>query len=205
MNRLFTFLLFFCALQCSVEAACGIGICNSCWTDWRTKDDLGSNGVTCFRTRKRHCQDRMETKHCTPECKTTPYWWQSSTGHTCEDYEANQWCANGGYGSGWLSSFGTFDQWRNDYTGTDASQACCACGGGAAENYGCCNQFNLISEDHETQSLHFSQTTPIAAIVGTASIIGGLVFVVLLRKRKIGSTALELKEELNQLAPAAQL
>jgi hypothetical protein len=69
-------------------------------------------------------------------CVNTPQSWASSTLHTCEDYELWKWCENGSYGSNWRGYIngkqGTFKDWA-DADGIDASQACCACGGGGTE------------------------------------------------------------------------
>jgi alpha-tubulin suppressor-like RCC1 family protein len=61
-------------------------------------------------------------------CQETPDGWESSTGATCERY-SNGWCTpSGGYGSGWYSSYGVFDDWA--VNGISADEACCQCGGG---------------------------------------------------------------------------
>jgi hypothetical protein len=62
-------------------------------------------------------------------CTDLPDGWMSSTNANCQQYEERKWCtADGKYGTGWLTSYGTFARWA--VGGKDASQACCACGGG---------------------------------------------------------------------------
>ena len=47
----------------------------------------------------------------------------------CPRYAANEWCTpSGGYGPGWPASMGSFADHASG--GVDATQACCACGGG---------------------------------------------------------------------------
>lgn len=65
---------------------------------------------------------------CPPACVNLE--WESSSKHSCDVYEKKKWCSNGTYGPGWqLQFFGNFSKWA-DINGTDASHACCACGGG---------------------------------------------------------------------------
>jgi hypothetical protein len=55
--------------------------------------------------------------------------WRTSTGFGCSDYAKYNFCeTDGSSGSGWDDSFGKFSDYAID--GVDASQACCACGGG---------------------------------------------------------------------------
>ena len=55
--------------------------------------------------------------------------WVSSTGQTCKDYQLGKLCTPAGeYGDNWDSALGTFADYAVD--GTDASEACCFCGGG---------------------------------------------------------------------------
>ena len=70
------------------------------------------------------CQDLMSVAD-----NTVP--WQSSTGHTCEDYTNENWCTGAPdytYGPGWRPWYGPFADW--EVNGRHAGQACCACGGG---------------------------------------------------------------------------
>eukprot|EP00041_Stephanoeca_diplocostata_P020474 m.460055 g.460055 ORF g.460055 m.460055 type:complete len:725 (-) comp21588_c0_seq1:236-2410(-) len=63
--------------------------------------------------------------------KYSDYHWKDSGGDDCEAYEINLWCnADGTYGSGWDLAM-TYAQWTDAATGLDASEACCACGGGS--------------------------------------------------------------------------
>ena len=63
-------------------------------------------------------------------CVDTPDGWVSSTMVNCQEYKERKWCTpSGEYGIGWKSGYGTFATWA--VGGTDASQACCVCGGGA--------------------------------------------------------------------------
>jgi hypothetical protein len=55
--------------------------------------------------------------------------WLSSDSYSCADYASSMYCEDGNYGSGWGLSYGTFADY-SDADGVDASQACCACGGG---------------------------------------------------------------------------
>jgi len=66
-----------------------------------------------------------------PGCEDTPPGWASSTGNSCAQYEASNWCTSDGqYGPGWLpDQYGPFSRWQ--VNGVDAAQACCACGGGS--------------------------------------------------------------------------
>ena len=55
--------------------------------------------------------------------------WTASNGKTCQNYEDNKWCTSeGGYGTGWPSGDVSFSSFARG--GVDATQACCACGGG---------------------------------------------------------------------------
>jgi hypothetical protein len=65
-------------------------------------------------------------------CTDNPSDWvsSSSSGSTCTDYVNNNYCtSSGGFGTGWQSSYGVFDDYATD--GIDASEACCGCGGGS--------------------------------------------------------------------------
>jgi len=69
---------------------------------------------------------------CTPKCSEN-WTWESEKeanwkrGWICNDYSSimNQWCENGGIGSGWNSDW----SWTQDANGLDARDVCCACGG----------------------------------------------------------------------------
>jgi hypothetical protein len=56
--------------------------------------------------------------------------WRDKDDARCIDYADYYYCQNGGYGSGWHESWGPFSDYAVD--GIDASQACCACGGGTS-------------------------------------------------------------------------
>jgi len=66
----------------------------------------------------------------------TPSLWRDVNGYSCGHYEAKRWCADGGYGPGWMSDetiFGndtsveiTFSIFENIY-GENARQKCCSC------------------------------------------------------------------------------
>ena len=49
----------------------------------------------------------------------------------CYEYVTLGYCLDGGYGPAWEASWGQFSDYAVD--GIDASQACCACGGGNVE------------------------------------------------------------------------
>jgi hypothetical protein len=79
--------------------------------------------------------------------------WITSTGSGCGDYEALQLCtADGDPGYGWDDALGALSDWVS--SGLDATQACCACGGGVvipledtnAETGGACD--DLRDEDN---------------------------------------------------------
>lgn len=62
-------------------------------------------------------------------CEDNPADWQSSTGYSCQDYSASMWCTlEGGYGSGWGESWGTFQDYAT--SNKSALTVCCVCGGG---------------------------------------------------------------------------
>ena len=63
-------------------------------------------------------------------CTDSPTNWADAGGYTCAAYSENNYCTTGGVGLGWRSSWGTFADYATG--GKDASQACCACGGGEA-------------------------------------------------------------------------
>jgi len=59
--------------------------------------------------------------------------WTDAEGLSCEAYEENNFCENGGNGSAWNNTW-YWSWWRDLSSGSDAAQACCACGGGST-NY----------------------------------------------------------------------
>eukprot|EP00667_Euglena_gracilis_P004639 EG_transcript_4664 len=62
-------------------------------------------------------------------CVDSPVGWQDSYGYTCQMYADQNLCtADGAVGTGWNAAWGSFARYAN--LGKDASQACCACGGG---------------------------------------------------------------------------
>ena len=63
-------------------------------------------------------------------CADSPPGWTDSEGDGCQDYKDGEYCtAAGQAGLGWDPAWGTLSQYAND--GKDATEACCACGGGA--------------------------------------------------------------------------
>ena len=55
--------------------------------------------------------------------------WATKDGDSCANYKRNNWCTEAGEpGKGWHAWYGKFQDWAHN--GYDASQACCACGGG---------------------------------------------------------------------------
>ena len=65
-------------------------------------------------------------------CADLPDGWMSSTKANCQQYKERKWCTpDGKYGTGWSTTYGTFARWA--VGGKDASQACCACGGGTTD------------------------------------------------------------------------
>mmetsp|Transcript_48420 Transcript_48420/g.90733 ORF Transcript_48420/g.90733 Transcript_48420/m.90733 type:complete len:159 (-) Transcript_48420:55-531(-) len=76
-------------------------------------------------------------------CLDTPEGWVSSDLTTCCRYYVKDFCTqDGGYGAGWLTSYGVFDDWARD--GISALDACCVCGGGT--NTGCGGAGNTCLE-----------------------------------------------------------
>ncbi|KAK3240798.1 hypothetical protein CYMTET_49384, partial [Cymbomonas tetramitiformis] len=55
--------------------------------------------------------------------------WVDNEGFNCTSYAQEDYCANGAEGSGWRWYWGDFADYADSY-GTDASGACCVCGGG---------------------------------------------------------------------------
>lgn len=63
------------------------------------------------------------------QCVDAPSGWTSYMGSACSDYDSNEWCTpTKGYGAGWETSWGSFDNYAVE--GLSADIACCACGGG---------------------------------------------------------------------------
>jgi hypothetical protein len=74
-------------------------------------------------------------------CTDDPPGW-SAAGENCADYQTENYCTStGAYGTGWRASYGLFSDWQ-DASGKDASQACCACGGGTSVH-----QYSISAED----------------------------------------------------------
>eukprot|EP00667_Euglena_gracilis_P006055 EG_transcript_6096 len=62
-------------------------------------------------------------------CVDSPVGWKDSYDYTCQMYADQNLCtADGAVGTGWNAAWGDFARYANQ--GKDASQACCACGGG---------------------------------------------------------------------------
>jgi len=65
-----------------------------------------------------------------PGCTDYPPEWSDSDGDDCFAYQYNDFCTlSGGAGSSWDDDWGTFQSFT--MSGHDASDACCACGGGS--------------------------------------------------------------------------
>ena len=78
-------------------------------------------------------------------CVDTPKEWTDRTRVSCDDYKNKSYCtSSGGYGPGWPSRWGSFADHKSG--GKDATQACCACGGGA----GICVPTCRVLEGSET-------------------------------------------------------
>ncbi|KAK3276915.1 hypothetical protein CYMTET_15042 [Cymbomonas tetramitiformis] len=76
---------------------------------------------------------RRQLLSCTdlPEGNT---WHDGSSWGNCNTYYSNNLCtSSGGYGSGWLTEWGSFSGWTS--YGLDATEACCVCGGGSRREY----------------------------------------------------------------------
>lgn len=87
----------------------------------------------------------------TAPCNTVPCFcsdypnWKSSSGTKCSTYQSKQFCfPNATYGPGWLSSYGTFGDFKN--FGLDATEACCACG----REQVLCNKYNVQCQNGGT-------------------------------------------------------
>merc|ERR1712151_563243 len=65
-------------------------------------------------------------------CADSPRDFADSIGMDCADYANNEWCSDGGYGPGWLSEYGHFEDFAHE--GLSAADACCLCGGGARDS-----------------------------------------------------------------------
>lgn len=82
-----------------------------------------------------------------PVCMDKPLGWTSSDGKTCEQYATDELCTeDGGYGPGWESEWGTFEDYN--VNGVSAIIACCSCGGGSK-----------ISSNKACEGHSFNQTT----------------------------------------------
>jgi hypothetical protein len=94
----------------------------------RTWDDLANN-ETGFTANDACCACGGGVQ----QCKDSVGW--SSPLGDCEAFEVNAWCQADGdnYGPNWSADFGTFDSTQAmGLDGTQAREACCACGGGTA-------------------------------------------------------------------------
>ena len=97
----------------------GKSSCNSCGSG--TWYSTGSANTVCEK-----CLAGKYTS--ASGCADLPGW-MSSTKANCQQYKELKWCTpDGKYGTGWSTTYGTFAKWA--VGGKDASQACCACGGG---------------------------------------------------------------------------
>lgn len=68
-------------------------------------------------------------------CTDFPPSWTDSEGDACYSYSVLSLCTSDGHsGSGWRKEWGTFQSFTSN--GYDASEACCACGGGSFTNQG---------------------------------------------------------------------
>jgi len=86
------------------------------------------------------CED-VDWGYCRPEsmaipgCTDYPPSWTDSEGDACYIYKSLQFCTEyGEMGEGWSNDWGDFESFTRD--GFDASDACCACGGGSYSNQG---------------------------------------------------------------------
>ena len=85
----------------------------------------GSHSLLCLLVR----YSIMLTCLSSDSCVDSPPNWKDSGGDNCAAYRSLKYCTpRGEPGNGWLPGLGTFAQYARD--GKDASQACCACGGG---------------------------------------------------------------------------
>lgn len=106
------------ACVCPAGAACAGSDCR--YQDGHGFWDLDS----CFDC---SCADVVTDTTPAPECMDASQWWSDSAGDTCERYESEKWCEDGGYGSRWGED-DTFAAYIN--FDLSADQACCICGGG---------------------------------------------------------------------------
>lgn len=71
----------------------------------------------------------LDSRGYTLQCMDDPLGWTDMNGNGCTNYKQFNWCTKRGHqGAGWDVAWGSFRLWAR--RGTDASQACCACGGG---------------------------------------------------------------------------
>ena len=104
-----------CIGECDTDAHCAAGL--KCFLRSGYTKVPGCKG-----------QGNRDWDYCYDPSRVTPS--SPLVSSTCQKYKDSKWCTlDGGYGTGWLSSYGSFSTFANS-EGVDASQACCACGGG---------------------------------------------------------------------------
>jgi len=73
-------------------------------------------------------------EHKAKDCVDIEWAWKNGVG--CFEFQKYDWCTtSGGTGSGWYATWGTIQDYSHD--GYDATQACCACGGGTSTTAPC--------------------------------------------------------------------
>jgi len=98
--------------------------------DWGSFDDYAVDGKTAAEA----CCVCGGGANVKSQCVDT-VGWKDTDGDECSDYLKYQFCsASGGYGSGWHSDWGVFTNYSVD--NVSATDACCACGGGAKSETG---------------------------------------------------------------------
>jgi len=107
-------------------------------------------------------------------CQDLPgFKWVDVEGNGCQVYENSQWCDNAGrYGAGWEAAAGTFSE--RSVHGLDATEACCACGGGctgiAISNYHPLEDATAMGKD-DTLSVETK------LLILALSLIGGVIII----------------------------
>ena len=114
-----------------VDACAAATTIAECYAAGGTPDAASCDPLECDKlTDYVVCPDGGCVRSCVDLLDSTSDAWSDSTGKTCFEYEQLNLCTPAGdYGSGWDSALGTFAEYK--VQGVDASQACCACGGGS--------------------------------------------------------------------------
>mmetsp|Transcript_82277 Transcript_82277/g.172269 ORF Transcript_82277/g.172269 Transcript_82277/m.172269 type:complete len:1356 (-) Transcript_82277:98-4165(-) len=104
-------------------------------SEWSTCSQTSCNEMGS-QTRTLTCLNAWNTKVAMSNCQDcSDMDWKDSFGYNCETYANDKLCtSDGGEGSGWNSNWGSLSDFAKD--GKDATDACCACGGGSLASPG---------------------------------------------------------------------